>query len=315
MPENGVFRLQEAEASPYVVLNADDFGMSFGVNRAIENLVIQGALNSASLMTSGYAFEDALVRAKDLQTKYPFFVGLHFNLTYRHARSCRGYSFLTDTSGCFRHSFMSLMVCCLRSYVWGTSLERFKLLRVLYRELKAQYQAIKDSGLTVGHVDGHQHVHLIPMVYQVVERFALKQGIKRIRHINERFGHTLRHVPRMVVWTHHGWLKWVLLQLLQRCYSVHPMFQHSPYFFSLLQSCHIQLEKLSSSTFPPKGYRGLEVMLHPSVVSIDQEEAHYRVLQEDAEAPHLFHPARTLEYETLLKHGQRLIRQEDALIE
>ncbi|MFM7469735.1 MAG: ChbG/HpnK family deacetylase [Vampirovibrionales bacterium] len=294
---------------PPIILNADDFGMSFGINEAIETLVKHRALNSASLLTSGYAFSDALERATLLRQTHPLFIGLHFNVTYRHSalRQGKHATWLTDASGAFKHSFMSLMLLCLKAYFIGSKSFRFKLLRQLSQELQAQYQQATQTGMVLSHIDGHQHVHLIPMVYHVVERFARKHHIPRIRHIREHFWHTLIHAPNMSIWQQGGWLKWLILQGLQRMYVIHPRYRTTPYFFSLIESCHIDLAPLTRKAFPPKTYGAMEVMVHPSLTPIDKRPEYKAHFAQDAEAPHIFHPSRTLEYESVLHYGPKLL--------
>src|SRR6478609_7503566 len=47
-----------------LILNADDFGLTRGVNRAVRELAAAGALTSATLMASGPAFDDAIAVAR-----------------------------------------------------------------------------------------------------------------------------------------------------------------------------------------------------------------------------------------------------------
>ena len=47
-----------------LIVNADDFGLTQGVNRAIMEAHSQGIVTSATLMANGRAFDDAIQRAK-----------------------------------------------------------------------------------------------------------------------------------------------------------------------------------------------------------------------------------------------------------
>ncbi|HZY59641.1 MAG TPA: ChbG/HpnK family deacetylase, partial [Candidatus Binataceae bacterium] len=61
-----------------LVVNADDLGMTRGVNRGIIEAHRSGLVTSTSLIANGAAFEDAVARIRpcpDLS------VGLHVNLT------------------------------------------------------------------------------------------------------------------------------------------------------------------------------------------------------------------------------------------
>src|SRR5215472_12195237 len=47
-----------------LIINADDFGLTRGVNRAIAELHDAGAVTSATLMATGPAFDDAVTLAR-----------------------------------------------------------------------------------------------------------------------------------------------------------------------------------------------------------------------------------------------------------
>ena len=62
----------------YLIINADDFGMSPEFNIAIKNLLTNGNISSASLMANGLYYEEAI----ELQKKYNLQnIGIHLTLT------------------------------------------------------------------------------------------------------------------------------------------------------------------------------------------------------------------------------------------
>src|SRR5947208_962069 len=61
-----------------LILNADDFGLTPGINRAVAELHAAGALTSATLMANGPAFDDAVAIAHANPT---LGVGCHIVLT------------------------------------------------------------------------------------------------------------------------------------------------------------------------------------------------------------------------------------------
>ena len=61
-----------------LILNADDFGLTRGINRAIGELHANGAVTSATLMANGPAFDDAVAIALKRPT---LGVGCHVVLT------------------------------------------------------------------------------------------------------------------------------------------------------------------------------------------------------------------------------------------
>lgn len=52
---------------PRLIINADDFGLTVGVNRAIAESHSTGVVSSTTLMASGSAFDDAVRRSEELQ--------------------------------------------------------------------------------------------------------------------------------------------------------------------------------------------------------------------------------------------------------
>src|ERR1700761_9770136 len=61
-----------------LIINADDFGLTQGINRAIAELHQANALTSATLMATGAAFDDAVAFA---HANPPLGVGCHVTLT------------------------------------------------------------------------------------------------------------------------------------------------------------------------------------------------------------------------------------------
>src|SRR5437899_5483213 len=84
----GCLRVEEVESRPmlaqrYLIVNADDFGLSPGVNRGIIKAHEQGIVTSASLMVLMPAAAQAAAYAREHPS---LSVGLHFDLgewTYR----------------------------------------------------------------------------------------------------------------------------------------------------------------------------------------------------------------------------------------
>lgn len=152
-----------------LVVNADDFGISRGVNRGIVEAHRKGLITSASLMANLPSAEDALTRAAicpDLG------LGLHLTLTAgRPLSRLEQVSTLVDADG--------------RFFVLGTLLARLSLGLVerdhLRRELSAQVQWALRRGIRPDHLDGHHHVQIHPVVAPIVIRLAREHGIAWLR--------------------------------------------------------------------------------------------------------------------------------------
>ncbi len=152
-----------------LVVNADDFGISRGVNRGIVEAHLNGLLTSASLMASLPAAEDAVARAERCPR---LALGLHLTLTAgRPLSEPDRVPSLVDTEG--------------RLLVLGRLVARLSLGRVrrpdLERELSAQVEWALERGVRLDHLDSHHHVHVHPAVAGLALRLAEGYGIPYLR--------------------------------------------------------------------------------------------------------------------------------------
>ena len=146
-----------------LVINADDFGFTEGINRGIIEAFEAGALRSASLMAQMPAFDSAARAAREMGRS--FGVGVHLSLTAgRPLGRCPS---LVDSSGDF-HTLPQLIVRSLAGRVRAEDVER---------ECAAQIARCRDAGLTITHLDGHHHVHMLPRIRGVVADVMRKAGL------------------------------------------------------------------------------------------------------------------------------------------
>jgi hopanoid biosynthesis associated protein HpnK len=152
-----------------LIVNADDFGISRGVNRGIVEAYRSGVVTSTSLMANLPAAEDALTRAA---TCHDLGLGLHLTLTAGAPLSPpEQVPTLVDADGCF--------------HVLGTLLGRLSLGQVrtddLRRELTAQVAWALRHGVQPDHLDSHHHVHVHPRVAPIVVELAREHRISWVR--------------------------------------------------------------------------------------------------------------------------------------
>ncbi|WP_019420257.1 carbohydrate deacetylase [Paenibacillus sp. OSY-SE] len=137
----------------FLIINADDFGLSRSVNEGIAAAHHAGTVTSTSLMVNMPGFYDAVSLAKAIPS---LGVGLHFNLTYGSPISEPA-----QVHSLIRHD---------RTFN-GTHTDWIE--QDVERELYAQYRLMISNGLAPTHVDSHCHIHFdSPVVYRVLKRFA-----------------------------------------------------------------------------------------------------------------------------------------------
>lgn len=140
-----------------LVLCADDYGLSPGVNRAIRDLAALGRLNAASVMAPGRSL--ASEAAALLAVAAPSFqIGLHLTLT----------GGLTPLTAPRLRRFGGLGGLMLRAFAARLVPPLLGHARI-EAEIEAQFLAFREAfGRAPDFVDGHQHVHLLPGIRQMV---------------------------------------------------------------------------------------------------------------------------------------------------
>lgn len=159
-----------------IIVNADDFGFSEAVNRAVVKARRGGMLTSASLMVTGDAARDAVAVAKD---DPELAVGLHLALSCVRSTMPRdAVPNLVD----HRSRFVNNPTAAGLKYYFSRAARR-----QLRAEIEAQFEAFAETGLVLSHVDGHQHLHAHPMVLPTVVDCAIRFGAHGIRFPRESF--------------------------------------------------------------------------------------------------------------------------------
>ena len=155
-----------------LIINADDFGLTPGINRSILELHNAGVLTSATLMATGPAFDDAIAIAKANPT---LGVGCHVVLTDGiPASPPETISTLLGPDGrSFRPSLLDFVQALLRGRIREGEIER---------EADAQIRKLQHEGITITHVDTHKHSHLFPAVTRPLLRVLERTGVPAIRN-------------------------------------------------------------------------------------------------------------------------------------
>jgi hopanoid biosynthesis associated protein HpnK len=157
-----------------LIVNADDFGFTAGVNRAIVEAHTRGVVTSSTLMANGRAFDDAVRLAK---TAPALSVGCHIVLIDG-APVCDAKllpSLASTDSGTahFRDGLKSFAVRALAGRMNAREIEA---------EAIAQIRKLQSAGIRVSHVDTHKHTHLFPAILRPLLRAAKACGVTAIRN-------------------------------------------------------------------------------------------------------------------------------------
>jgi len=155
-----------------LLINADDFGLTPGVNRSIAELHQAGALTSATLMATGAAFDDAVALALAHPTLE---VGCHIVLIDgAPALPPREIpSLCPDGEPSFRAKLSRFASDLYSGRIRDAEIEA---------EAAAQIRRLQSAGLRVSHIDTHKHTHLFPRILRPLLRAAHACEVAAIRN-------------------------------------------------------------------------------------------------------------------------------------
>ncbi|HUV97560.1 MAG TPA: ChbG/HpnK family deacetylase, partial [Acidobacteriaceae bacterium] len=150
-----------------LIVNADDFGMTAGVNRSILELHEAGALTSTTLMARATSTEEAIGIARATPE---LGVGCHIVLVDGNpVLAAEKIPSLVDRrTGCFYPTLWTFLGRLLTGRIRSHEIQA---------EAEAQIVLLQANGLALTHVDTHKHVHMFPAVLRPVLSAAAKQGI------------------------------------------------------------------------------------------------------------------------------------------
>ena len=158
-----------------LIVNADDLGADEGRNAGILEAVRAGVVKSVSLLANGPATEEALKAIRD--EKYEeVSIGVHLNLSEGKPISS-DLRLLAGNDGAFPGKAAAQHLLLQKN---NPELEK-----EVFREVDAQIGLLLKAGISLSHLDGHQHLHIFPAVRKAAIGAAKKHGIPWIRLAQE----------------------------------------------------------------------------------------------------------------------------------
>ncbi len=153
-----------------LIVNADDFGYTSGVNRAIVEAHSRGVVTSSTLMANGAAFADAVQLSK---TVPELSVGCHVVLTDGEPVLDAGQLPSLTTASHFRDGMIAFAA---RAIAGGMDANQ------ITAEATVQIRKIQSAGIAVSHFDTHKHTHLFPKILRPLLRAASDCGVRAVRN-------------------------------------------------------------------------------------------------------------------------------------
>jgi chitin disaccharide deacetylase len=155
-----------------LIINADGFGFTRGINKGIIESIEKGVVSSISCNVNFPYIEEVVYIAKHFPNVS---IGLHVNIN-------------VGSPVCPPHLVPTLVNST--GEFWGSESEavldrKFLLCKLKIREMQLECEAqilkLQSFGINITHLDSHQNKHLYPGYFGVLLKAGRKYGIKRIR--------------------------------------------------------------------------------------------------------------------------------------
>ena len=153
-----------------MIVNADDFGFTSGVNRGIVEGHSHGVVTSSTLMANGPAFGEAAQMAKTLPK---LSVGCHVVLTDGQPVLDAAQLPSLTTGTHFRDGMNTFAVRAIAGRMDADEITA---------EAAAQIRKIQSEGIAISHIDTHKHTHLFPKILRPLLRAAADCGVRCVRN-------------------------------------------------------------------------------------------------------------------------------------
>ena len=180
-------------------MNADDFGFTSGVNRAIVEAHSRGIVTSSTLMANGPAFTEAVELAKRTPR---LGIGCHVVLIDGEPLLEAEKVPSLTSSRHFRASLKGFAARALTGHIADGE---------IFAEAVAQIRKLQASRIAVSHVDTHKHTHLFPRILRPVLRAGRECGVRAVRN---PFGPRLPMRSSQLLQRPNLWTRYAQLRIL-----------------------------------------------------------------------------------------------------
>ena len=160
---------KSATAGKKLIVNADDFGLSNGINAGIIRSHQDGIVTSTSIVAPGAAFEEAVAQSRSLPA---LGIGVHLALVEERAVAPADQITSLAAGGLLPRNYGELVKGVVTGRIRTSDIER---------ELRAQIEKCLAAGLQLTHLDSHQHTHALPSLFPVTVKLANEYSIPGIR--------------------------------------------------------------------------------------------------------------------------------------
>ena len=239
-----------------VIFCNDDFGISYGFTESIKECFLNGITTSTAICVNGNAYNYAVQLLKSELKKIN--LGLHLNLDYGRSTTKE----LQNEDGKYKFTFLK--------YFIFLRLGNKSLLKSLEKDLNYQFKKVFLDNLNITFVNGHDHIYMIPPIFEIVCKLCKKYKVKYIRLPREPFYSTGVNDLKTIFSS--NMIKFLLLNYFSRInYKVlkkHHL-RTTDSFYGVLYT-----QKMSTLTVMTalkdalrRDYNSIEILGHPSYIN------------------------------------------------
>ena len=227
-------------AGSYLIINADDFGYSPGINQGILEAAASGTVTATGVFANAANLADS---ASLLREAEGLDIGVHLSLTHGLPLTSGMRTSLQAWEGRFpnRHSLLYLL---LRNRIRKP---------VVAQEWRAQIERCVSCGLSPVFLNSHEHVHMLPRLFSVASELATEYSIRHVR------------VTRGEWSGRQGFdslFRTLVLGFL-RCLTPRAYRERAPFMLGLAESGSLSLAYLEKTLASLQANRVYELMCHP----------------------------------------------------
>ncbi len=152
----------------FLIVNADDFGLSEEISKGIISASEKGIVTSTSVVANGKYFKEGISLLKDVRLD----VGVHLSLVGGEKPLTGTIDGLVDERGLFFQEFKDVIPRIITNRYDRNGLRN---------ELFEQVGLLKDVGVDISHIDSHQHLHILPGIREITVEIARNFNIRWVR--------------------------------------------------------------------------------------------------------------------------------------
>lgn len=232
-----------------LIVTADDVGLHRGMTDGAIRAHESGIVTACSVVANGAAIQHAVERLRD----YPALsAGVHLTLVEERPVAADVES-LVGAGGLLHGSYYDFVP---RYFARRIRLDEVE------REFRAQIEALLAAGLTLQHANGHQHLHLLPRIFTLVQRLAEEYRIPYVRIVDEKkHGRGLRDMSVSI------------LSRLGRAAREHSRIRTNDRTIGVTQAGHVSAASLVA-LLDDIGDGVTELVCHPGLAESELHEAY-----------------------------------------